>query len=172
MNTLGPLSRACMGPILNMIRRVPSVSKNLLFGLYAEVCGMGLILMYTNRTSLNNIIITCYCYLTSDILDLYLRDLWHNTLSCPSPTYDICATVLNPLTLLFLGFHFDSMIFICVTGHCLYLYAWTTLLNHVHVWLAEHANWLYLTYSLGYFLTTLDPHIQVQEPGLWWPCCS
>ena len=42
----------------------------------------------------------------------------------------------------------------------------------VHVWLPAHANWLHLTYSLGYFLTTLDLHMQIQEPGPWWPCCS
>ena len=66
----------------------------------------------------------------------------------------------------------DSLIFIYVTGHCIYLYAWTTSLDHVHVWLPEHANWLYLTYSLGYFLTTLDLHVQILEPKLWWPFYS
>jgi len=40
----------------------------------------------------------------------------------------------------------DSLIFIYITGHYLYLYAWTTSLYHVHVWLPEHANWFYLTY--------------------------
>ena len=103
-DTPGPLSRACMRPILNMVHRAPSVSNNLLSGLYAEVCGMRRILMYTNQTSLNNIIITCYWHLTSDMLDLYLWDLWHNTLSCSPLTYDIYATVLNHLTCLFLGF--------------------------------------------------------------------
>ena len=39
------------------------------------------------------------------------------------------------------------MIFILkFTGHCLYLFSWITSLNHVYVWLPEHANWLYLTY--------------------------
>jgi len=42
LDTPGPLSRACTGPILNMIRRAPSVFNNLLSGLYAEVCEMGL----------------------------------------------------------------------------------------------------------------------------------
>jgi len=74
--------------------------------------------------------------------------------------------------LLDLGFTIDSLIFIYVTGHYLYLYTWTTLFHYVHEWLPEHANWLYLTYSMGCFLTTLDPHIQIQEPGPWWPCYS
>jgi len=53
------LSRACMGPILSMVRRPPSVFSNLLSSLYAKVCGMGHIPMYINQMSLNNIIITC-----------------------------------------------------------------------------------------------------------------
>ena len=53
------LSRACTWHILGMVRRPPSVSNNLLFSLYAEICGMGHITTYTNQTSLNNLIITC-----------------------------------------------------------------------------------------------------------------
>jgi len=73
-----------------------------------------------------------------------------------------------------LDFEFTTnfLVFIYVAGHCLYLYAWTTSLDHVHVWLPEHANWLHLTYSLGCFLTTLDLHVQIQELGLWWSFCS
>ena len=56
-DTPRPLSRASTGPILNMIRRAPSVFNNLFSGLYAEVCGMGCIPMHTNQTSLNNNII-------------------------------------------------------------------------------------------------------------------
>jgi len=88
-----------------MVRRSPSVFNNLLSGLYAEEYGIRHIPKYTNWTSLNNIIITCYWHLTSDILDLYWWDLWHNTLSYSPLTYDIYATVLNYLTCLFLGFH-------------------------------------------------------------------
>jgi len=65
-----------------------------------------------------------------------------------------------------------SFNFLYVTCHCLYLYAWTTSLDHVHVWLPEHASWLYHIYSLGCFLTTLDPHVQILESGSWRPCCS
>jgi len=36
------------GPILSMVHGSPSVSNNLFSGLYAEVCGMGHISMYTN----------------------------------------------------------------------------------------------------------------------------
>jgi len=64
------------------------------------------------------------------------------------------------------------LISIYVIGQCLYLHAWNTSLDHVHVWLPMHANWLHLTYSLGYFLTTLDLHVQIQEPGPWWAYCS
>jgi len=49
------------------------------------------------------------------------------------------------------------------------MYARITSFDHVHVWLPEHANCLSLTYSLGCFLTTLDLHVQIQEPGPWWP---
>jgi len=52
----------------------------------------------------DNIIITCYQYLTSDILDLYLWDLWYNTLSGSPLTYDIYDTLLNHMTCLFLSF--------------------------------------------------------------------
>ena len=66
----------------------------------------------------------------------------------------------------------DFLILIYVTGHYLYLYAWITSLDHVHLWLPEHANWIYLTYSLCCFLTTQDLHVQILECKLWWPCCS
>ena len=59
-----------------------------------------------------------------------------------------------------------TLIFIYVTGHYLYLYVWTTSLEHMHMWLPEHTNGLYLMYSLGCFLTT---HAQIQEFG---PSCS
>jgi len=65
-----------------------------------------------------------------------------------------------------------SFNFFYVTCHFLYLYAWTTSLDHVHVWLPEHANWLYHMYLPGCFLTTLDPHVQILESGPWRPCCS
>ena len=48
-------------------------------------------------------------------------------------------------------FSTDSLISIYVTGLCLYMYAWTTSLDHVHVWLPEHANLLHLAYSLVCF---------------------
>jgi len=73
---------------------------------------MGHIPMYTIQMSLNNII-TCYWHLTSGILDLYLWDLWHNTLSCSPLTYDICATLLNHFTCLFMGFHIVSLFSYC-----------------------------------------------------------
>ena len=53
-DTPWPLSRACTWPILSIVRRFSSVSNNLLFGLYAEVYGMGHIPMYTNQRNLNN----------------------------------------------------------------------------------------------------------------------
>jgi len=43
----------------------------------------------------------------------------------------------------------------------LYMCAWTTSLDHVHVCLPVHATWPYLTYSLGYFLTILDLHVHI-----------
>ena len=49
--------------------------------------------------------------------------------------------------LLGFGFTIVPLISIYVTGHCLYLYARITSLDHVHVWLPEHANCLYLMYS-------------------------
>ena len=69
-------------------------------------------------------------------------------------------------SLLIYDFHFN------LTYHCPYLYAWTTSLDHIHVWLSEYADWFYLTYSLGCFLTTPDLHVQILEPGLWWPFYS
>ena len=99
------------GHILNMTHRAPSVSNNLLSGLYVKVCEMRHIPMYTNQTSLNNII--CNWYPTSGILDLYLWDLWHNILSYSPLTYDICATVLNHLTCLFSSFHPVSSLCCC-----------------------------------------------------------
>ena len=65
-----------------------------------------------------------------------------------------------------------SFNFLFVTCHCMYLYAWTTSLDHVHMWLPEHANWLYHMYSSGCFLTTLNPHVQIPESGPWQSCCS
>ena len=52
-------------------------------------------------------------FLTSDILDLYLWGLWHNTLSCLPLTYDICATLLNHLTCLFFGFSYHFLFCYC-----------------------------------------------------------
>jgi len=66
----------------------------------------------------------------------------------------------------------NFLIFIYIVDHCLYIYAWTTSLDHVYVWLPEHTNWLYLTYSPGCFLTTLDLYVQIQEYGLCWPYCN
>ena len=42
-----------------------------------------------------------------------------------------------------------SFNFIYVTCHYLYMHAWTTSLDHVDVWLPEHATWLYYMYSRG-----------------------
>jgi len=43
-----------------------------------------------------------------------------------------------------------SFNFLYITCHCLYLHAWTTSLDHVHMWLpAMHATWLYYMYSRG-----------------------
>ena len=65
-----------------------------------------------------------------------------------------------------------SFNFLYVTCHCLFLDAWITSLDHVHVWLPKHANWFYHMYSLGYFLTILDLHVQILKFGPWWSCCS
>ena len=70
-DTPWPLSQACTGPILSMVRWSPSVSNNLLSGFYAEVCGMGHIPTYTNQMSLNNLIITCSWYIWLAILLVY-----------------------------------------------------------------------------------------------------
>jgi len=93
-DTSWPLFQACTGSILSMVRQSPSVFNNLLSGLYAEVCGMGYIPTYTIQMSFNNIIITCSWYLTSYTLDLYLADLWYDTLSCSPLTHNTCATLL------------------------------------------------------------------------------
>ena len=77
-DTPWPLSRACTGPILSMVRRSPSVFNNLLSGLYAKIYGIGHIPTYTNQMSLNNSIITCSWYMT---LGLYCSLLRH-VLSC------------------------------------------------------------------------------------------
>jgi len=112
----------------------PSVSNNLLSSLYAEVCGMGRISIYTNKASLNNIIITCYWHLTSDIPDLYLWDLWHNTLSCSPLIYDICATVLNHLTCLFSSFHTVSLFCYCEGSSDYINSAYGDLRYMVYIW--------------------------------------
>ena len=67
-----------------------------------------------------------------------------------------------------------SFNFLYVTCHCLYLHAWTTSLDHAHVWLPNmHATWLYHIYSLAWLhLRILDPHVQILESGPWWPYCS
>ena len=67
-DTPRPLSRVCTGPILNMVRRSPSVFNNqprstcmrryMVWNIYPNI-QIGLEL-------------TCYLHLTSDILDLYL----------------------------------------------------------------------------------------------------
>jgi len=56
---------------------------------YMWISTLGHIPRHTGRTSLYNIIITRYWHLTRDILGLYLWDIWHNTLSCSSLTYDV-----------------------------------------------------------------------------------
>ena len=61
--------------------------------------------------------------------------------------------------------------FLYVTCHCLYLYAWATSLDHGHVWLLEHANWLHHMYS-RVASTTLDSHVQILQSGPWRLCCS
>jgi len=43
----------------------------------------------------------------------------------------------------------------------LILRAWTTSLDHVHVCLLVQATWLHFTYSLNYFLTTVNLHVQI-----------
>jgi len=74
--------------------------------------------------------------------------------------------------LLDFDFTTNSLTSLLFSSQYLYLYVWTISLWSVPIWLPMHANWLHLTYSLGYFLTTLDFHVQIQEPGPWWPYCS
>ena len=70
----------------------------------------------------------------------------------------------------FIDIH-DLLSFLYVTCYCLYLHAWTTSLDHVHVWLLCMP--LALLYVLaGLRLTTLNSHVQILETGPWWPCCS
>jgi len=54
--------------------------------------------------------------------------------------------------------------FLYATCHCLYLYAWATSLDHVHVWLFEHANWLYHMYSR---VASDNPEFSYPDPGIW-----
>jgi len=101
------------GTHLSMVRQSLSFFNNLLSGLYAEVCGMGHIPMYINQMSFNNIIITCVWYLTNYTLDLYLGDLWYNTLSCSPLTHNTCATLLNYLIAYFWAsilFHYSVIV--------------------------------------------------------------
>jgi len=80
--------------------------------------------------------------------------------------------LLMHMYLLDFEFITNFLISIYIADHCLYMYAYTTSLDRALVWLPEHAYWLYLTYSPGCFLTTLDHHVQIQEHGLCWPYCS
>ena len=54
--------------------------------------------------------------------------------------------------------------FLYVTCHCLYLYAWATSLDRVHVWLFEHANWLYYMYSR---VASDNPGFSCPDPRVW-----
>ena len=58
----------------------------------------------------------------------------------------------------------DLLSFPYVTYHCLYMYAWATSLDHVHVWLLEHANWLYYMYSR---VASDNPRFLCPDPGVW-----
>ena len=110
------------------------------------------------------VFIRCLIYLSHIYLYLNPRHCFQCMLSD--------SDLLIYMYLLDFRFIIVPLIFIYVTSNCLYLYAWITSLDHVHVWLPEHANWLYLMYSLGCFLTALDPHVQILKSGPWWPYCS
>ena len=78
------------------------------------------------------------------------------------------SDLLIYMYLLDLGF---TVIFLYVTCHFLYLRAWTTSLDHVHVCLLCTPSGFIFLYSLG-LLTTLDSHVQILESGPRRPCCT
>jgi len=58
-----------------------------------------------------------------------------------------------------------------VICYYLYLHTWTTSLDHVHVYLlCTPFGFIYVLAGLR--LTTPDSHVQILEPGPWWPYCS
>ena len=58
-----------------------------------------------------------------------------------------------------------------VTCHYLYLHVWITSVDYVHVCLICTPLG-FIVCTGGLYLTTLDSHVQILEPGPWWPFCS
>jgi len=131
-----------------MVHRSPSIFNNLLSALYAKVCVMRHIPMYTNQMSLNNIIIICSWYLISYTLDLYLGDLWYNTLSCSPLTHNTCATLLNYLLAYFrvsILFHY----FVILKANSAYINSdYSDVRCRVYVW-----GFLYLDYFFNVLIS-------------------
>jgi len=59
----------------------------------------------------------------------------------------------------FIDIH-DLLSFLYVTCYCLYLHAWTTSLDHVHMYLLC-TPFGFINVLTGLRLTTLDSHIQI-----------
>jgi len=106
------------------------------------------------------------------IFNVFIACLFILKLSTPFSVHAFWFRLIDIHLFTWFRIYWHSFNFLYVTCHCLYLYAWTTSLDHVHMWLPEHANWLYHMYLAGCILTTLDPHVQILESGSWWPYCS
>ena len=79
---------------------------------------------------------------------------------------------IESLDLLIFGFSYQFSDF----HLCYWSFPVHVCLNHITWSCTRVTAWachLALSYVLtGYFLTTLNPHIQILESELWWPCCS
>ena len=83
-----------------------------------------------------------------------------------------CFLCMFPISdLLIYMIYCRSFNFLYVTCRYLYMHAWTTSLDHVHVCLVcTPLGFIICTHGLH--LTTLYSHVQILESGPWWLCCS
>ena len=113
-----------------------------------------------------------YNLLFTDLYRLYmfmctyaLNTIFYACFSIQIYRYTCINLILDVLS--FLWFSFMLLVIACTCMPEPHHIIWSC--TCVTAWAC---NWLSLTYSLGYFLTTLNLHVQIQEPGLWWPCCN